>query len=87
MTDQQANKKQKVITLDLTPKKAGRPRIYTNEERKERQKEYYKKHYHEHRAKCDLSIKKSKLCAKGVVEWPGLDLTSRSRGQAKGIYR
>jgi len=80
MTNQQANKKQKVITTDLTPKKAGQPRIYTDEERKERQKEYYKKHYLANRAKCDLSTKKSKLCAKGVVEWPGLDLTPRPRG-------
>jgi len=38
------------------------------------------KHYHAHRAKCDISTKKSKLRAKGVVEWPGIDLTPRPRG-------
>jgi len=81
-TSQQANKKQKVIIPDLTPKKAG-PRIYMDEERKERQKEYYKKHYHANRAKCDLSTKKSKLCTKGVVKWPGLDLTPRPRGRPR----
>jgi len=82
MTGQQANEK-KAITLDLTLKKAGQPRIYTDEERKERQKEYYKKHYHASRAKCDLSTKMSKLCAKGVVEWPGLDLTPKPRGRPR----
>jgi len=79
MTNQQADKKQTVLTPDLTPKKPDCPWIYTNEERKERQKEYYKKHYHANRAKCNLSTKKSKLRAKGVVEWPGLDLTLRPR--------
>jgi len=80
MTDQKADKKQTLLTPDLTPKRSGQPRrIYTDEERKERQKEYYKKHYHANRAKCDLSTKKSKLRAKGVVEWPGLDLTPRPR--------
>jgi len=83
MTNQQANEKQKAITPDLTPKKAGQPRISTDEERKERQKEYYKKHYHAHRAKCDLSTKKFKLRAKGVVKWPGLDLNPRPRVQPR----
>jgi len=82
MADQQANEK-KAITLDLTLKKAGQPWIYTDEERKERQKEYYKKHYHANRAKCDLSTKMSKLRAKGVAKWPGLDLTPKPRGRPR----
>jgi len=83
INDQQADKGQTVLTLDLTPKRSRWLRIYTNEERKERKKEHYRKHYHAQRAKCDLSTKKSKLCAKGVVEWPGIDLTPRPRGQLR----
>jgi len=73
------------MSAELAYGKLGQPRIYTDKERRERKKEYYKKHYHANRAKCDLSSKKSKLCAKGIVEWHGLDLTPRPRGRPK-IY-
>jgi len=65
MTNQQVDKGKTELTPDLTPKKSGQLRIYTNEERKEGKKEQFRKHYHAHRAKCDLSTKKSKLFAKG----------------------
>jgi len=73
------------MSAELAYGKLGQPKIYTDQERKERKKEYYKKHYHAHKDKCNLSTKKSKLRAKGIVEWHGLDLTPRPRGRPK-IY-
>jgi len=36
-----------------------------------------------HKAEFILSSKKLKLCTKGVVEWPNIDLTPTSRGRPR----
>jgi len=63
----------------------GQPRIYTEEEMKERRREQFRKSCRENKEKCNLNNKMSKLCAKGVVEWQGIDLTPKQRGNKK-IY-
>jgi len=52
MTDEQ---------IDLTPRRLGQPRIYSEEEMKLCRKEIYNRYYHAHKDKCNLSTKKSKL--------------------------
>jgi len=71
--------------IDLTPRKPGQTRIYTEEEMKHQRREQVWKYYRENKEQCNLNNKKSKLRAKGVVEWKGIDLTPKTRGNKK-IY-
>jgi len=75
----------KNTVIDLTPGKPGRPWKYTEEERKQLKREWAKKYYKENREKCDLNNKLYKLRAKGVVEWQGIILVPKQRGN-KRIY-
>jgi len=81
MTDSQS----KNTTIDLIPGKPGRPRIYTEEEMKEQKREQVRKYYKKNREKCNLNNKMLKLCAKGIVERQGIDLTPKQRDNKK-IY-
>jgi len=42
---------------------------------KQRRRDSYNRYYHAHKAECNLSTKKSKLHAKGVVKKLDIDLT------------
>jgi len=75
----------KNTTIDLTPGKPGRPRLYTEEEMKEQKWERVRKYYKENREKCDFNNKMYKLRAKRVVEWQGIVLAPKQRGNKK-IY-
>jgi len=50
---------------------------------KEQKREQVRKYYKENREKCNLSNKMSKLCAKGIAKWQGIDLTPKQRGNKK----
>jgi len=52
---------------------------------KEWRREQVRKYYRENKEKCDLNNKMSKLCTKGVVEWQGIVLAPKQRGNKK-IY-
>jgi len=71
----------KNTAIDLTPGKPGRPRKYTDEERKQHNREQVRKYYRENREKCDFNNKLYKLRAKGVVEWQGIVLVPKQRGK------
>ena len=73
----------KNTVIDLTPGKPGRPRKYTEEERKQLKREAAKKYYKENREKCDLNNKLYKLRARGVVEWQGIVLVPKQRGKQR----
>jgi len=75
----------KNTAIDLTPGKPGQPRLYTEEEMKQQKREWARKYYKENREKCDFNNKLYKLCAKGVVEWQGIVLIPKQRGNKK-IY-
>jgi len=75
----------KNTVIDLTPGKPGRPRKYTDEERKQLKREWARKYYKENREKCDLNNKLCRLRAKGVVEWQGIVLVPKQK-KSKKIY-
>jgi len=52
---------------------------------KERRREQVRKYYRENKEKCNLNNKMSKLHAKGILKWQGIDLTLKQRGNKK-IY-
>jgi len=54
--------------------------IYNEEEMKEQRREQVRKYYRENKEKCNFNNKMSKLCAEGIVEWQGIDLTPKQRG-------
>jgi len=75
----------KNTAIDLTPGKPGWPRLYTEEERKQHNREWVRKYYKENRERSDFNNKLYKLRAKGVVEWQGIVLVLKQRGNKK-IY-
>jgi len=81
MTDLQP----KNTIIDLTPGKSGQPRLYSEEEMKQQKREQARKYYKENRESCDFNNKMYKLLAKGVVEWQGIVLAPKQRGNKK-IY-
>jgi len=57
--------------LDLTPKPRGRPRVYTDEEIRQRKRDSYKKHYYvTHKAACIERARKSNICKKLIAQQP-----------------
>jgi len=52
---------------------------------KEWRREQVRKYYKENKDKCDFNNKMYKLCTKGVVEWQGIVLAPKQRGNKK-IY-
>jgi len=52
---------------------------------KEQKRERVRKYYKENRERCNFNNKMYKLCANGVVEWQGIVLTPKQRGNKK-IY-
>jgi len=79
MTDLQS----KNTIINLTSGKPGQPRIYTEEEMKEQRRERVRKYYRENKEKCNLNNKMYKLRVKGIVEWQGIVLTPKQRGNKK----
>jgi len=75
----------KNTVIDLTPGKPGQPRKYTEEERKQHNRERARKYYRENKERCNFNNKLCKLRAKGVVEWQGIVLIPKQRGN-KRIY-
>jgi len=75
----------KNTVIDLTPGKPGQPRKYTEEERKQHNRERVRKYYRENKEWCNFNSKLCKLRAKGVVEWQGIVLVPKQRGN-KRIY-
>jgi len=52
---------------------------------KERKWEWVRKYYRENKERCNFNNKMCKLCAKGIVEWQGIVLAPKQRGNKK-IY-
>jgi len=75
----------KNTAIDLTPGKPGRPRLYTDEERKQHNREWVRKYYRENKERCNFNNKLCKLHAKGIVEWQCIVLAPKQRGN-KRIY-
>jgi len=75
----------KNTAIDLTPGKPGQPRKYTEEARKQHNREWVRKYYKENKERCNFNNKLCKLRAKGVVEWQGIVLVPKQRGNKK-IY-
>jgi len=75
----------KNTTIDLTPGKPGQPRLYTEEEMKQQKWEQVRKYYKENKERCDFNNKMCKLYTKGIVEWQGIVLAPKQRGNKK-IY-
>jgi len=45
--------------------------------------ERVRKYYRENKERCNFNNKMSKLCAKGIVDWQGIDLSTKQRGNKK----
>jgi len=52
---------------------------------KQWKREQVRKYYRENKEQCNFNNKMSKLSAKGVVEWQGIDLTPKPKDNKK-IY-
>jgi len=53
---------------------------------KEQKQEWVRKYYKENRERCDFNNKMYKLCAKGIVEWKGIEIKQHKRDYYKNNY-